>query len=45
MPLALSPALNEKRHQMAELSGTTTDKVLLVALALYGIASQAKIGH
>lgn len=42
MTLDVSPALNEKLHQLAELNGTSMRMVLLKALALYDIASQAK---
>jgi predicted transcriptional regulator len=45
MTLEVSPVLNEKLHKLAELNGTTMDTVLLKALTLYGIASQAKIDN
>jgi|GEM_PF-2742208 len=45
MTLEVSPVLNEKLHKLAELNGTTMDMVLLKALTLYGIASQAKIDN
>jgi len=45
MTLEVSPVLNEKLHKLAELNGTTMGTVLLKALTLYGIASQAKIDN
>jgi predicted transcriptional regulator len=45
MTLEVSPVLNEKLQKLAELNGTTMDTVLLKALTLYGIASQAKIDN
>jgi predicted transcriptional regulator len=45
MTLEVSPALNQKLHQLAELNGATMSTVLLKALTLYDIASQAKIDN
>lgn len=45
MTLEVSPELNEKLHRLAKLNGTTMDTMLLKALTLYGIASQAKIDN
>ncbi|XYJ09372.1 hypothetical protein ACSUZJ_18550 [Telluria sp. B2] len=45
MTLEVSPELNEKLRRLAKLNGTTMDTMLLKALTLYGIASQAKIDN
>ena len=45
MTLEVSPVLNEKLHKLAELNGTTMDKVLVKELTMDGIASQAKIDN
>jgi len=45
MTLEVSPELNEKLHRLTKLNGTTMDTMLLKALTLYGIASQAKIDN
>jgi predicted transcriptional regulator len=40
--LEVSPALNEKLRHLAKANNTDLDTVLLKALALYEVASQAK---
>lgn len=42
MTLEVSQALNEKISNLAQVNGTSPDTVLLKALALYDVASDAK---
>lgn len=42
MTLQVSPALNDKLSQLAQANKTDLDTLLLKALTLYGVASQAK---
>jgi hypothetical protein len=42
MTLEVSPALNERLSALAKTNKMDLDKVLLKALTLYGVASQAK---
>ncbi|MFC5510362.1 hypothetical protein ACFPOU_04370 [Massilia jejuensis] len=42
MTLEVSKALNEKLSTLAQVNGTSLDTVLLKALTLYDVASDAK---